>query len=287
MRVLILGGTGLLGQALVEEWTLDEVAGVGSKEADLRDVEQLRSVFSDWRPDWTVLAAAYTDVDGCEKNPTLARAINTQGAANTAIAAREFGSRLLMVSTDYVFDGRSGRPYEVDDPVCPINVYGQSKADGEDAVRRVLPEALILRTAWLFGTHGRCFPKTILALAEKQKELAVVDDQRGCPTFNRDLARALIRLVRAAAKGTVHVTNALSCSWFEFALELLRAAGRSDVVVRSIVTEDAKRSARRPRYSVLSHASLKPYGLSMRTWQQATRDYLREDFAQADSTAKG
>jgi len=287
MRVLILGGTGLLGRALVEEWSLDEVAGVGSQEADLRDVGQLRRVFSDKGPDWTVLAAAYTDVDGCEKNPALARAINTQGAANAAAVAREFRSQLLMVSTDYVFDGRKGRPYEVDDPVCPINVYGQSKADGEDAVRRVLPDALIVRTAWLFGTHGKCFPKAILALAAKQKELAVVDDQHGSPTLNRDLARALIGLVKADANGTVHVTNTLSCSWFEFALELLRVAEQTDVLVRPIVTEEAKRPARRPRYSVLSHASLKPYGISMQTWQQATRDYLREGIALANSAANG
>src|SRR5260370_18422613 len=153
MRVLIRGGTGLLGRALVEEWSLDEVAGVGSQEADLRDVGQLRRVFSDKRPDWTVLAAAYTDVDGCEKNPALARAVNTQGAANAAVVAREFGSRLLIVSTDYVFDGRNGRPHEVDDPVCPLNVYGQSKADGADPRRGVLPDPPIGPTPCLFGTH--------------------------------------------------------------------------------------------------------------------------------------
>ena len=168
-----------------------------------------------------------------------------------------------MVSADYVFDGRKDRPYEVDDPVCPINVYGQSKADGEDAVGRVLPDALIVRTAWQFGTHGKCFPKTILALAAKQKELAVVDDQHGSPTLNRDLARALIGLVKADAKGTVHVTNTLSCSWFGFALELLRVAEQTDVLV------------------------LKPHGISMQTWQQATRDYLREDIALANSAAHG
>lgn len=287
MRVLILGGTGLLGRALVEEWTADQVLGVGSKDADIRGPVQLRRLFSDWRPDWTILAAAYTDVDGCERNPALARAVNNCGAANAAEVARGFGSRMLMVSTDYVFDGRKGSPYEVDDPVCPINVYGQSKADGEGAVRAILPEALIVRTAWLFGAHGKCFPKSILALAEKQNELAVVDDQRGCPTFNRDLARALIHLVHTGARGTVHVTNALSCSWFEFAVALLRDANRVDVAVRPIVTEETKRPARRPRYSVLSHTSLRPYGLTMRTWQQATRDYLRECVATATSSATG
>ena len=287
MRVLILGATGLLGQALVEEWSGDEVLGVGSREADVREATQLRRVFTEWRPEWTILAAAYTDVDGCERDAALARAVNTQGAANAAEVAREHGSRLVMVSTDYVFDGRKGRPYEVDDAMCPINVYGESKAEGEEAVRSVLPEALIVRTAWLFGVHGKCFPKSILALAEKEKELAVVDDQRGSPTWNRDLARALIHLVRAEAKGTVHATNALSCSWCEFARELLRGAERSDVRVRPIATEETKRPAQRPPYSVLSHASLRAYGLAMRTWQEATRDYLRECLAQAHSTAKG
>ncbi len=276
MRVLLIGATGLLGRALVEEWRSDEVVGASSKDADIRDPKSVNDLLSRRRPDWTILAAAYTDVDGCERNPALAHQINCLGAENVARAARDCGSRLLYLSTDYVFDGTAASPYEVDAPVSPISIYGRSKAAGEAAVRSVLEDCCIVRTAWLYGTRGDCFPEKILRLLETQREFSIPADQYGSPTFNRDLARAIIQLVHRGARGIVHATNSGSCSRFEFAEEILRAAGIENVLLRPITTDEALRPARRPKYSVLSAASLRGWGISLRPWRGALLAYMDE-----------
>lgn len=276
MRVLLIGATGLLGSVLKEEWEGDAVTGVGSRDADIRDESQVRRLFERARPEWTVLAAAYADVDGCERDPHRAHDVNCAGAINVARAARDSGSRLLFLSTDYVFDGSKGAPYEPEDPVCPINVYGRSKADAEKGLREILPACCILRTSWFFGAAGKCFPNTILALAQKQKSLSVVSDQIGRPTYNRDLARIIIHLVRAGAGEILHAANEGACSWFDFACAILRTAGLSDVTVEAASTEDVPRPARRPKYSVLSTRSLEPYGLRMRHWQATLADYFAD-----------
>ncbi len=269
----------MLGRALVEEWDsdeFDELIAATSKDVDICDLGRVRKLISKSRPDWTVLTAAYTDVDGCEKNPELAHEINCVGASNVAREARDYGSRLVFISTDYVFDGSKSAPYETEDPVAPLSVYGRSKAAGERQVREIVPDACIVRTSWLFGPHGKCFPGTILRLSQDGGELKVVSDQQGSPTFSRDLASVIIRLVRGGASGTFHATNAGSCSWFEFAAELLKCAGFPDVQVAAISSEELNRPAPRPRYSVLSCASLSRFGLSLRTWQEAVRAYVRE-----------
>ncbi len=276
-RVLILGATGLLGKALVEEWDFDEVTGTSSRDADIRDAAQLRALFARVRPQWTVLAAAYTDVDGCEKNPEMAHQVNCAGAGNVARVARECGSRMLFVSTDYVFDGKKTTPYETSDLPRPINVYGRTKAAGEALVRAILPEAGIARTSWLFGVAGKCFPNTILLLAQERREISVVANQRGAPTFNRDLARAIVHLCRCGARGTLHVTNSGQCSWHEFAEELVRGAGLTGVTVKPIGTAEFARPAARPKNSVLSPASLRQrYGITLPPWQEAVQRYLLE-----------
>jgi len=276
MRVLIIGATGLLGSALFEEWNGEPITGVGSRDVDIRDEAKLRDLHARCRPEWTVLAAAYTDVDGCEKDPGRAYEVNCTGAVKVARASREVGSRLLFLSTDYVFDGGKTTPYETEDTVNPINVYGQSKADAERGIREVLPHCCILRTSWLFGAKGRCFPNTILEAAQRHKKLSVVADQMGSPTFNRDLARTIIKLVRADAQGILHASNAGKCSWFEFARHIVRAAGLADVEIEQIRTEDLPRPAQRPKYSVLSHTSLQRYGIHMRPWQETLDDYMSE-----------
>lgn len=276
MRVLIIGATGLLGSALLEEWQSGEVIGAYSKDADIRDDAQVRSLLARRKPDWTVLAAAYTDVDGCERNPELAQQINFHGAVNVARAARDSGSRLLFLSTDYVFDGARDVPYETNDPARPIGAYGRSKAAAETAVREIVKDSCIVRTSWLFGTAGRCFPETILRLAETEKELSVVADQIGSPTLNRDLARVIEKLIEAGACGFVHATNSGTCSWYEFAQEILRVAGRNKTRIRPTTTEESARLAPRPHYSVLSPASLQAYGIFMRPWQEAMQAYVEE-----------
>jgi len=275
MKVLIFGATGLLGKDLLREWHGDAVTGLGSRDADIRNAERVAEVVHDLRPDWIVLAAAYTDVDGCESHQDLAFSVNRDGAVNVALAAKNSSARMIFVSTDYVFDGKSKCPYEVSDPRNPQSVYGRSKAEAEVRLLETLPDCCIARTSWLFGAGGKCFPDTILKLAATRPTLDVVDDQRGSPTYSVDLARAVIELCRKSASGIVHVTNAGECTWFEFAREILKSVG-SATEVRPTTTEKMARPAPRPPYSVLSATSLHRYGIEMPAWQDALRRYLQE-----------
>lgn len=275
MKVAILGSSGLLGQALIREWRDDEVVGLTSQDADIRDANQVQDLIAKTHPDWIVLAAAYTDVDGCETHQDRAFAVNRDGAVNVAQAARNIGSRLIFLSSDYVFDGTKGSPYEVGDRRNPQSVYGKSKAEAEERLVNALPEVCIARTSWLFGIGGKCFPDTILKLAATRDAINVVNDQRGCPTHCPDLAKAIIQLCRSDAHGIVHVTNAGACSWFEFAREIVKGAGLG-TAVNPVTTDQMPRPARRPAYSVLSPTSLQRWKIQMPTWQDSLRRYLQE-----------
>ena len=273
MRITIFGATGLLGKALVREWKDDEVTGFASADGDIRDEKQVLTLVQRARPDWIVLAAAYTDVDGCESNRDLAFDMNCRGAVNVARAAKQHGSRLLFLSTDYVFDGTKTTPYETNDPRSPSSVYGHSKAEAEVRLAEILPGCCIVRTSWLFGPGGKCFPDTILKLAETRPELEVVGDQHGSPTYSIDLARAIIQLCRQGASGIVHATNRGDCSWYEFAREIIAAAGLK-TVVRETTSDKFVRPAKRPKYSVLSPESLQKHGIAMPHWRDALKRYL-------------
>jgi dTDP-4-dehydrorhamnose reductase len=275
MRVLIFGATGLLGKALIPALTGYEVRGLGSKDADIRDESEVRATVEAFKPDWIVLAAAYTDVDGCETNQELAFAVNAQGAANVARVAKEFGARLLFVSTDYVFDGSKTSPYEVEDVRSPRSVYGRSKAEAEVELEGTLPESCIVRTSWLYGMGGKCFPDTILNLAASRPALDVVNDQRGSPTYTVDRAKAIVELCRKDVRGIVHTTNRGECTWFDFAREIVAGAGLP-TEVRPTTSEKFVRPAERPKYSVLSPARLESYGVKMPGWRDALRRYLAE-----------
>lgn len=275
MRILVIGSNGMLGSDLVQEWQSHEVIPATSRDADIRDLEQVRRLVSTATPDWIILAAAYTDVDGAERDPERAFAVNRDGTRNVSLAAKESGAKLLFVSTDYVFDGNSTRPYEPNDPVHPLNVYGASKAAGEQAVRETLEQWVIARTSWLFGASRTCFPEKILCAAKMQPELKVVNDQIGSPTYTRDLAGTIRELVRMDARGILNITNSGSCSWFEFAKEVLHKAGRNTRIA-PISTAETHRLAKRPAYSVLSPAALGAYGIKIRSWQDALNSYLDE-----------
>jgi dTDP-4-dehydrorhamnose reductase len=275
MKVMIIGATGLLGKPLMREWKSAAVAGTGSRDLDIRDAARVRELIDKGGPDWIVLAAAYTDVDGCEKNPELAFAVNRDGAVNVAAAAKAVGSRLLFLSSDYVFDGRKTEPYEVDDTRNPQSVYGRSKAEAEIRLLEKMPECCIVRTSWLFGVGGKCFPDTILKLAATRPTLDVVNDQRGCPTYTVDLAKAIIELCGKNAGGIVHAANAGQCSWFEFSQEIVRDAGLT-TEVRPVSSQQMARPAPRPAYSVLSATSLHRYGIEMPGWKDGLRRYLDE-----------
>ena len=276
MKTLIFGATGLLGKALMRTWPASEpVVGLGSRDADIRSVEQVEYAVKANAPEWIVLAAAYTDVDGCETNQQLAWDVNCAGAVNVVKAASQFGARVVFLSTDYVFDGTKRTPYETWDPRAARAVYGKTKAAAEEQILDWMPECCVLRTSWVFGLGGKCFPDTILKLAATRSELEVVDDQRGCPTYTVDLARAIRQLTERGAKGIVHATNCGECTWYEFAREIVREA-RLTANVKPTTTEKFVRPAERPRYSVLSSASLEELGVEMPTWQGALKRYLLE-----------
>src|SRR3974390_1396374 len=276
MRILVMGAKGMLGPDSVRDWKSDDVIAADSAEADIRDLQQVRTLVANANPEWIVLAAAYTDVDGSEKNRDLAYAVNATGAENVARAAAEYGARLFFISTDYVFDGNSTRPYEPDDPIHPLNVYGASKAAGEAAVREFANQWCIGRTSWLFGAYGPSFPEKILRASETRPELTVVSDQVGSPTFTRDLASAILQLVHADVHGTLHITNSATCSWFQFAREVLDQAGREAVSVKPVSSSEFPRPAERPRYSILSPVSLNRSGITMRNWKDAVTIYLKD-----------
>jgi len=275
MRVTIFGASGLLGKALMREWIGDDVTGLSSRDADIRDSSRVRHVVEETRTEWIVLSAAYTDVDGCESNAELAFAVNRDGAVNVATAAREVGARLLFLSSDYVFDGKKTTPYETGDARNPQSVYGRTKAEAELKLLALLPDCCIVRTSWLFGTGGKCFPDTILKLAASRAALDVVSDQRGSPTYVADLARAIVSLCRKNATGVIHVTNAGDCSWFEFAQQIVQSAGLA-TAVRPVGSEQMARPAPRPAYSVLSPCRLQALGIQMPYWQDALRRYLEQ-----------
>jgi dTDP-4-dehydrorhamnose reductase len=275
MRITIFGATGLLGKELVREWSGDAVTGFGSRDVDIRDAGRVQEVVQETRPNWIVLTAAYTDVDGCESNPELAFAVNRDGAANVAKAAKAAGARLVFLSSDYVFDGKKKTPYEAGDERNPQSVYGQSKAEAEIRLLELIPDCCIVRTSWLFGTGGKCFPDTILKLAASRPALDVVNDQRGCPTYAVDLARAIIQVCRKNGAWILHATNAGDCTWFEFAEEIVKTAGLAATVL-PVSSQQMARPAPRPVYSVLSPTRLNGYGIEMPSWRNALKRYLKQ-----------
>ncbi len=219
---------------------------------DITDAEAVAAAIGHARPDAVVNCAAWTNVDGAEDAPEEAFRANRDGAANVARAAAACGAWVLQVSTDYVFDGAKAQPYVESDPVRPLSVYGRSKLDGELSVAAAAPHAhTVVRSSWLFGTSGSCFPKTILRLASERDQLTVVDDQVGCPTFTGHLATALIDLVTSEPLlGVVHVASDGQCSWFELAREIVQASGLQ-CEVKPASSGDLDRPAPRPAYSVL------------------------------------
>jgi dTDP-4-dehydrorhamnose reductase len=275
MRITIFGASGLLGNALMREWTDDAVTGLSSRDADIRDAKRVQQAVQETRPEWIVLTAAYTDVDGCEGNPDKAFAVNRDGGVNVATAAKLAGARLVFLSSDYVFDGKKATPYETGDARNPQSVYGRTKAEAEIKLLELMPDCCIVRTSWLFGIGGKCFPDTILKLAASRPALDVVNDQRGSPTYAVDLARAIIQLCRKRASGIVHATNSGNCTWFEFTEEIVRSAGLA-TTVRPVSSQQMARPAPRPAYSVLSPNRLQALGIEMPSWHDALRRYLEQ-----------
>lgn len=262
MRVLLTGAGGQLGTELVRAFAAHDVVACDRATLDVTDRDRVQAVVAAARPDAVVHAGAWTDVDGCEGDPDRAFAVNSLGTRHLAEAARGVGARVYYVSSDYVFDGQAGRPYNEWDATNPLSVYGRSKLGGE---RELGPDDTVVRTSWVCGRQGRNFVKTVLTRARAGDPLKVVDDQFGCPTFADDLAGAIRRLVVARLPGIFHVTNQGPVSWFEFACEIVRAAGLDAGRVSPIPTRslDPPRPAPRPAYSVLDNAALRLSGLPL------------------------
>jgi len=297
MRILITGACGMLGRDIVE------VLSVGH-ELYLLDVKPFPPVLSSQfstittditgsektykevtkiNPDIVIHTAAYTDVDGAETNRDLTFRVNALGTRNIALACQRFDTELFYISTDYVFDGEKGKPYVEFDKPNPQSIYAKSKYWGELYIKFLLNRFYIVRSSWLFGKNGKNFVTTILNLAKQKKEIEVVNDQTGSPTYTKDLARAIAQLIgagrqdssnRASLYGIWHITNSGQCSWCEFAREIVQD---SRVYVKPISSDDLNRPARRPKFSVLDNYVWRLQGWGpLRHWKEALKDYLKE-----------
>ena len=271
MRVLITGAGGQLGGDLKEVLAAEEVHGFSHRELDVANRAAVFAAVESIRPAVVINGAAFNDVDGAQTAAEQAFAVNGAGPGHLADAASRTGARLIHISTDYVFDGTKGAPYTEDDQANPLSVYARSKYEGELRVLGSSANACVLRTAWLYGRHGRNFVKSIQAAAAGGGPLKVVSDQRGSPTSTADLARAIQALLATGVTGLFHAVNQGSCSRFEFA----QAIVANRVPIHPITTQEANRPAPRPINSSLVSARWGQAGLPpFRTWQAALADFL-------------
>jgi dTDP-4-dehydrorhamnose reductase len=273
-RILITGAGGMLGRDLVEAATGEtEVVALAHEDLDITDPAAVDAALARSSPDVVINCAAWTDVDGAESDPAGATTVNGDGAGNIARSASSAGAWTIHVSSDYVFDGAGRRPYVESDATNPLSAYGRSKLAGEIEVAGNAPHGhTIVRSSWLFGAHGRCFPATIFKLASERDELEVVDDQIGCPTFTGHLARALLEMSTSAPPlGVVHVAGSGSCSWFELAQQVVAEAGL-ECQIKPARTADMARPAPRPAYSVLE--SERPEAPRLPHWHDGLAEYM-------------
>lgn len=286
-RVLVIGASGMLGRDVCARFAPHFALITASRRSgdvlvDITDPRSVREAIAHVAPDVVILCAAYTNVDGCERDPDEAYRVNAFGAANVASACVDAGARLLFVSTDYVFDGaRQGGYTELDAP-RPLNVYGASKLAGEEWVRAVCVRHWIVRTAWLYGVGGKCFPRAILNAAREGKPLRVVNDQTGSPTFTWDLAGVLLEMVqRGVPYGTYHVVNQGSATWYEVACEVVRLSRERGILTQSasvlpISSVEWLSPTHRPANSVLKMERLRWAQIALpRHWKDALGDYIQ------------
>ena len=275
MRILVTGVKGQLGHDVVNEMKkrgLDPV-GVDLEEMDITDKEACVKVITEAKVD-----AAYTAVDAAEDNVELCRKVNSQGTRNIAEVCRDLDIKMMYISTDYVFDGQGTRPWEPDDARNPLNVYGQTKYEGELAVEELVKKFFTVRIAWVFGVNGKNFIKTMLRIGKERGAASVVDDQIGSPTYTYDLARLLVDMIQTEKYGRYHATNEGLCSWYEFACEIFRQAGMDQVKVTPVHTSEYPASkAKRPMNSRMSKEKLTENGFErLPEWKNAVGRYLKE-----------
>jgi len=294
VKILLLGHKGMLGNDLFKTLSLrHEIIGMDKDEIDIVLAEECSKAVAETKPDIVVNAAAFTNVDACETQKEECFAVNAEAVKNICSACHGKNIKIIHFSTDYVFDGKNDKPYKEDDACNPINVYGASKLAGERYLQTLADDYLLIRTSWLYGVHGKNFVRTILEKAEAKyfvhdtmtksgarqthpSTISVVDDQIGSPTYTKDLAAAVDLLISKNQRGIIHITNRGHCSWYEFAVRILKEAGMDDVEVRPIKTSQLPRPALRPAYSVLSMQKfITLTGKTPQPWQLALQDYLK------------
>ena len=277
MRILVTGVKGQLGYDVMNELAKRGHTGIGVdvEEMDITDAAKVEQVIKESEVEAVIHCAAYTAVDAAEDNAELCHKINAEGTENIAKVCKELDLKMIYISTDYVFNGEGTRPWEPDDEREPLNVYGQAKYEVELAVEKYLEKYYIVRIAWVFGVNGKNFIKTMLNLSETHDELSVVNDQIGSPTYTYDLAKLLVDMVETDKYGRYHATNEGLCTWYEFATEIFRQAGK-EITVHPVTSDQFPSKARRPHNSRMSKDKLEANGFDrLPTWQDALNRYLK------------
>lgn len=275
MRIFITGAKGQLGTALAAKLTDHELTLTDLPEVDIADRQAILAAISAAQPNLVIHCAAYTNVDGCAREPELAYRVNGLGTQNVALACLEQGAEMVHISTNEVFAGNNLAGYAEWMPLQPRNEYGRSKAAAEHHVRHILQRAYIVRTAWLYAPGGRNFIHAILNRARSSGQLRVVTDEVGNPTSAQDLAAAIAQLIETHQYGAYHFVNSGSCSRWEFANEILRQAGLENVINTPILGSEFKRASTPPPYAVLHNIAAAAIGIRLRPWQEALADYLQ------------
>jgi len=278
MRILVTGAAGRLGGKLVEVLSpRHEVMGIDIAEVDIVDYAAIRAFVADLKPDIVLNPAAWTDVDGCAREPEKAILINGFGAQNVALAAAEVGAAVLQVSSNEVFDGTLNRPYYEYDTTHPVNAYGYSKVVAERAVMNINPRHYIVRTAWLFAHGGKNFIQAILGGARQGKPLRVVTDEVANPTYNDDLAEAIAKLTETGRYGVYHLTNEGACSRYAFTRYILDRAGYAETLIQPITAREWPRPSQPPTYTGMANLAGRSIGIELRPWQQAVDAFLQKE----------
>ena len=278
MRVFVTGVKGQLGYDVMNELEKQGLEGIGVDidEMDITDADQVNEVIKEAAPDAVIHCAAYTAVDAAEDNEEICRKVNAQGTENIAKVCEELDIKMMYISTDYVFNGQGERPWEPDDEREPLNVYGQTKYEGELAIEEHVKKFFTVRIAWVFGVNGKNFIKTMLNLGKTHDHLTVVNDQTGSPTYTYDLARLLVDMIQTDKYGRYHATNEGLCTWYEFACEIFKQAGM-DVSVAPVSSDEYPAKAKRPSNSRMDKSKLTANGFQpLPTWQDALSRYLKE-----------
>ena len=278
MKLLVTGVRGQLGHDVVKECEKRGITAIGVdiEEMDITDAAACEKVIKEAKVDAVIHCAAYTAVDAAEDNTELCRKINAEGTENIVKVCRELNIKMMYFSTDYVFNGKGDRPWKTDDERSPLNVYGQTKYEGELAVENSLEKYFILRIAWVFGVNGKNFIKTMLRLGKEKGAVSVVNDQIGSPTYTADLAVLAVDMIQTDKYGTYHATNEGLCSWYEFACQIFNEANM-DVKVTPVSSDAFPAKAKRPSNSRMDKSKLTENGFSpLPGWQDALKRYLKE-----------